>query len=269
MQFDFGQNWDDFSTHALNDKSVEQAVKHFKELIGKESITQKTFIDIGFGQGLNLLAATTMKAYTVGCDINPKWGQGLARNKERFFKELEGVEIPVQIASILDKGIVKRLKNMNPISRGQGYDIIHSMGVLHHTGKMKKAIKNAASLVAPNGKFIISIYNKHWSSKPWLFIKWFYNVSPKFIKSLMINFFYVVIYVAKFLVTFKNPLKKERGMSFYYDVIDWLGGYPYEYASIKELEDFFSKLGFKLIWQKEATTPIGCNKLIFQKIDAA
>ena len=36
-------------------------------------------------------------------------------------------------------------------------------------------------------------------------------------------------------------------MSIFYDVIDWLGGYPYEYASFEEMKDFVENLGFKLI----------------------
>ncbi len=264
MQFDFGQNWDDFSANALTKQSVEQAKKHFRELVNDETLANKSFIDIGFGQGLGLLTATTMQANTIGCDINPKCGQVLEKNQTRFFSEITN-HIPVKIASILESGIVEELKNMNPKQKGK-YDIVHSWGVLHHTGQMWKAIQNASELVAIDGKLIIAIYNKHWSSKPWLWIKWFYNIAPKLIKFLMIKFFYVIIYVAKFLVTFKNPLQKERGMSFYYDVIDWLGGYPYEYATIEELEKFISKSGFELINYTRCKTPIGCNELIFKKI---
>jgi 2-polyprenyl-6-hydroxyphenyl methylase/3-demethylubiquinone-9 3-methyltransferase len=36
-------------------------------------------------------------------------------------------------------------------------------------------------------------------------------------------------------------------MSIYYDVIDWLGGYPYEYASFEEMKNFVEKLGFQLV----------------------
>ena len=35
-------------------------------------------------------------------------------------------------------------------------------------------------------------------------------------------------------------------MKWYYDVIDWLGGYPYESASPEEIESFFSTRGFTL-----------------------
>jgi 2-polyprenyl-6-hydroxyphenyl methylase/3-demethylubiquinone-9 3-methyltransferase len=34
--------------------------------------------------------------------------------------------------------------------------------------------------------------------------------------------FGALIFVAKWAVTRKNPLKKERGMDFWFDMIDWL-----------------------------------------------
>ena len=56
-----------------------------------------------------------------------------------------------------------------------------------------------------------------------------------------------------------------RGMDFYRDVEDWLGGYPYEYASAREMHAFFSKLGFTLV--REVLTPReGCNEFVFKKI---
>ena len=81
----------------------------------------------------------------------------------------------------------------------------------------------------------------------------------------MIFVFYYIIAVAKFLVTQKNPFQKKRGMNFYYDIIDWLGGYPYEYTSIKEMEEFFSGKSFRLIKNWPAKVPTGCNEFIFRK----
>jgi len=269
MQFDFGQNWDDFSTNALTKDSVNQAIAHFKTLIGVDSLANKSFIDIGFGQGLGLLTATTLDAQTVGCDINPKCGQVLEKNRQRFFDQVAPQQIPVQIASILEENITTELQALNPKTPNEPYDIVHSWGVLHHTGNMWQAIENASKLVAPNGTFILAIYNRHWSSKSWVAIKWFYNIAPKLIKFLMIKLFYIIIFIAKFLVTFKNPLKKERGMNFYYDVIDWLGGYPYEYASVQELVDFLEPHGFKLVKTYPSLTPTGCNELIFKRIPSS
>ena len=75
--------------------------------------------------------------------------------------------------------------------------------------------------------------------------------------------FGAIIYVAKFLVTGKSPLNKERGMDFWFDIIDWLGGYPYEYASADELQRIVSPLGYQCTHTTPPSTPIGCNEFVF------
>jgi 2-polyprenyl-6-hydroxyphenyl methylase/3-demethylubiquinone-9 3-methyltransferase len=55
----------------------------------------------------------------------------------------------------------------------------------------------------------------------------------------------------------------ERGMDFYYNVVDWVGGFPYEYATPEEVARHLSERGFTLRWQAEATVPTGCNEQVF------
>ena len=56
-------------------------------------------------------------------------------------------------------------------------------------------------------------------------------------------------YIIGGLLKFKNPLKeiknyeKNRGMNFKVDIVDWLGGYPYEFATVKEVLRFM-KINF-------------------------
>lgn len=56
-----------------------------------------------------------------------------------------------------------------------------------------------------------------------------------------------------------------RGMDFLYDVVDWVGGYPYEYASIEEIEKLMMNLGFQKLKHEKAQVPTGCNEFIFRK----
>ncbi len=115
----------------------------------------------------------------------------------------------------------------------------------------------------------MAVYNKHITSPLWKSIKWFYNQVPRIIQRVMIFLFAGVIYVAKFLVTRSNPLKKERGMDFWFDVIDWIGGYPYEYATSREVENFVTDFGFHLQRCRSAAVPTGCNEFVFEKIVSA
>jgi len=251
-KFNFGENWKNYSDIFLDDTHYEEAKLSLNNLIGKDKISNKSFLDIGSGSGIFSIAARELGAKKViGIDISKESVDTAIKNAERF-----GADVKFLQGSILDKDIVGHEK----------YDIVYSWGVLHHTGEMLKAIKNAAGLVKPEGLFVIAIYNKHWSSPFWKIIKYFYNISPGFLKKLLVYFFSIIIFLAKFLTTGKNPLKKRRGMSFYYDVIDWIGGYPYEYASKDKVVNYIEKLNFKLVKFVPAKIPTGCNEFVFIKI---
>jgi 2-polyprenyl-6-hydroxyphenyl methylase/3-demethylubiquinone-9 3-methyltransferase len=258
MQFDFGKNWDEFSRHALDAARVAEAKEYFELLTDGIDLNGKTFLDIGFGQGLSLLIATEMGAVSTGVDINPKCATVLKKNAG-FYPDLDAESIRVITGSILDTSIMQELKSSGT------YDVVHSWGVLHHTGNMDLSMINAASLVKPGGYFIIAIYNTHWSSPVWKKIKWVFNKSPVWLQKTMIALFYPIIWLAKLLVTRKNPLNQERGMDFFYDIIDWLGGYPYEYATPKEIIAFVEDLDFKNIRTIPAEVPTGCNQFVFKK----
>ncbi len=52
-------------------------------------------------------------------------------------------------------------------------------------------------------------------------------------------------------------------MDFWYDVIDWIGGYPYEYVSPAEIETFVAGLGLEMRRMVSAQVPTGCNEFVF------
>jgi hypothetical protein len=56
-----------------------------------------------------------------------------------------------------------------------------------------------------------------------------------------------------------------RGMNHWRDIIDWVGGYPYEYAKPEEIFDFFRARGFQLTKMKCGGVGLGCNEFIFSK----
>lgn len=257
--FDFGQNWKEFSEHALTTERVEQARVDFATLMDGIELAHTTFIDIGFGQGLTLLCALEHDAQVHGLDINPKCRQVFEFNRDRVYRG--NGDARVAVGSVLDPGAVRTVREWQP----EGYDVVHSWGVLHHTGRMWEAIDNAASLVRPGGHFVLAIYNRHWSSLPWLAIKRLYVTMPAMLQRLMNWAFVPIIYLAKLLVTRRNPLRMERGMDFYYNVVDWVGGYPYEYASREEIERYMAARGFRLEKFVPTIVPIGCNEFVFRR----
>lgn len=252
MRFAFGRNWQAFSKNALTPDRIEQARGTFHELVDGIELHGKRFIDIGFGQRLSLIVASEMGADAVGIDIDKDTILALQTTQQA----MACMRTPeVRVASILDVSFVQ--------SNKEGFDIVHSWGVLHHTGEMRRAIENTCRLVADNGYFICSIYNKHRSCPFWKAIKWSYNKLPNILQHLLVELLYPVIYVAKWLVTHKNPKTKERGMHFFYDVVDWVGGYPYEYATETEIRSLVEAKGFKCLHVRPAQVPTGCNEFVF------
>jgi len=256
MQFDFGQNWEAFSKNALTADKVAQAKKDFVDLFDGISLKDKNFLDIGFGQGLSSLIAQELGAKVYSVDINAKCTEAL-RETQTFFPNQQRSP-NLNIGSILNPDLLNRLAQTE-------FDVVYSWGVLHHTGDMEQSIQNAASLVKDGGHLVMALYNKHWTSQPWLWIKWLYSQSPSFMKRILIYSLYPVIWVAKFFATKQNPIKMDRGMDFFYNVVDWVGGYPYEYASKEEVIQKMKAKGFSCLRFCPAQVPTGCNEFIFQK----
>lgn len=71
----------------------------------------------------------------------------------------------------------------------------------------------------------------------------------------------------------QNPLpfkawddkKKNRGMSVWHDLVDWVGGYPFEVAKPEEIFDFYRTKGFTLVRLKTCGGGLGCNEYVFIK----
>ena len=262
-RFNFGHNWRAFSERALNAERVAQARADFLELTAGMDVTGETFLDIGFGQGLSLLAAASMGARVVGLDLDPVCADVLDANRHHF-PGLPDRDFTVRVGSILDPAVVMDLTAAVP-GGGAGYDIVHSWGVLHHTGDMWAALHNAASLVRPGGRLILALYNRHVTSPAWKVVKRAYCLAPPWGQAAMIRLFYPVIWAAKRLVTGRNPAEMTRGMDFLYNVIDWVGGWPYEYASVDEVTARMDGMGFDTVRVIPAGTPTGCNEFVCRR----
>ncbi|HWY93035.1 MAG TPA: class I SAM-dependent methyltransferase [Chthoniobacterales bacterium] len=263
-QFDFGENWEDFSRNALDSEKVRQAKEDFQRLLDGIPLENRSFLDIGFGQGLSLLSAASGGARCLGIDINARCLQVLSQNRKAFFPDIPDEQIGRLQGSILDPELIRKLQLDSRAKEGK-FDIVHSWGVLHHTGSMFQAIGNSAALVSEQGYLVLAIYQTHWSSPVWKWVKFLYNKSPAIGRRLFIWLFYPLIYLAKWIVIRENPENKNRGMDFYHDVIDWVGGYPYEYAQRAEITGYLKELGFDLIRFFPPVAPTGCMEFVFRK----
>ena len=73
-------------------------------------------------------------------------------------------------------------------------------------------------------------------------------------------------------VTTGNPLKTwnayyhNRGMSAWHDVVDWVGGYPYETAKPEQIFDFYKERGYRLERLATCGAGHGCNQFVFRRL---
>lgn len=245
--FAFGENWQNYS-QLIDEKRIEVAIKDLSRLLPKEELAGRTFLDIGCGSGLHSLAALRLGAASVtSTDIDPKSVETTRQVIERFNS---GKQAAIKQNSVFDLS-----------TREMGtFDIVYSWGVLHHTGDMYGAIRKAASLVAPKGVLVLALYRETKMCQFWKVEKRFYTKAPAFIK-FTINIVFSLALLLDQLRRGNNPIRyirnysSNRGMSFYHDIKDWLGGYPYESISRTEMHALAESLGFSV--RREFVAPSG------------
>lgn len=261
-RFSFGENWSRFIT-LLNEDRIGNAVASLKKMLHCDSLEGKSFIDIGSGSGLFSLAARRLGARVFSFDYDPKSFACTTELRRRYYPEDPNWH--VEHGSVLDPAYLASLGT---------FDIVYSWGVLHHTGHMWDALTNIVPLVAPNGLLFIAIYNDQGTwSKRWTWIKKTYCSLPPALRFLMIIPSFVIEWGPRMVKDFLllRPFAtwraegRERGMSAWYDLVDWVGGYPFEVAKPEELFRFYRDRGFELVELVTAGGTVGCIELVMRK----
>lgn len=248
--FSFGDNWKEFLKN-LGEHQIQQAILDLRDLLGADNISGMKFLDIGCGSGIHSLAARKMGAQVLSIDIDPSSVWCATELKDRLFPG--DLDWTIERGSVLDSTYLESLGK---------FDIVYSWGVLHHTGSMWHSINLATNSVKEGGLFCVAIYNDQgWISHLWRLIKRLYNTLPPILQQVLAILVCILIWgpiTIRDFIRFKpfytwRNYYKYRGMSPWYDVIDWVGGYPYEVASSKSVIDFMVSRGFQL----EKLIPIG------------
>ena len=261
-RFEFGANWARF-LRKLDDERIAAAETSLREMLQVEDLKGRRFLDIGCGSGLFSLAARRLGAEVHSFDYDPASVDCARYLRSRFF-DGDG-SWTIEEGSALDPEYLAGL--------GQ-FDVVYSWGVLHHTGSMWPALDLAAIPVKPGGQLFIAIYNDCGAeSEKWVRLKKRYCELPKAVKPL---------YAAAVMLPYEvrdaggsllrgepgryvrswTHYKQQRGMSRWRDIIDWVGGYPYEYASTDALVKFYGERGFRPQKVKEQRG-LGCNEIVF------
>src|SRR5205823_2064916 len=112
-------------------------------------------------------------------------------------------------------------------------------------------------------------------SRVWRTIKRTYNVlpaalQPAFVVAVMApwnaQIFARYTVKGKPHLFFRDQLGgKRRGMTFWRDTVDWVGGYPFEVARADDVINRLAKKGFSLERCRFAWRGIGCNEYVFKR----
>ena len=267
-RFAFGDNWRRF-LEVVDDDRIAAAESSLRDMLGVDTLAGKSMLDAGSGSGLFSLAAVRLGARVRSFDYDAA-SVACTREMQRRFASDTSERWIVESGSVLDAQYLSRL--------GQ-YDIVYSWGVLHHTGDMWQALDNVVSLVAPGGSLFVSLYNDQGvASRRWTRVKRHYNRSSRFGKNLWMGGVGLYFVGRKTLRTLLRlgapggsvvagalPDSRRRGMSIWYDLRDWVRGYPFEVASPEAVVAWGRARGLQLARLHTVGSAHGCNEYVFVK----
>jgi SAM-dependent methyltransferase len=279
-RFEFGANWSRF-LGTVDESRIAAAVTSLQTMLGRESLAGVRFLDVGSGSGLSSLAAHRLGAVVHSFDYDPQ-SVACTREMQRRF----GGDVPawtIEQGSALDEAYLAKLGT---------FDLVYSWGVLHHTGDMWRAMDLVSRRVAPGGNLWLAIYNDQGSlSRMWTAVKRLYQRLPGPLRTVLVIAVgglllgkRIAAAIGSFLlriVTLRNPavplrylsqdLRKRdaRGMHLWYDLVDWVGGWPFEVARPEEVFRFLRDRGLQLQELRTCGGNLGCNEFLFQRRAAA
>lgn len=261
-RFEFGKNWRSF-IELVDEARISSAQDSLRQALQVPTLSGRTFLDVGCGSGLFSLAACRLGARVRSFDYDPESVLATTELRHRF---AAGSEWVIEQGSILDPQFLAGLGR---------FDIVYSWGVLHHTGQLWRALDATARLVAPGGGLLyVSIYNDQGlMSRVWRRVKRRYNTSGTVMRGILVAG--SVAYLGRYrpLEALRRAVRgsagaaasppRARGMSHRHDLIDWVGGYPFEVARPGEVFAFAHRLGFELRYLKTVGGGLACNEYVF------
>jgi 2-polyprenyl-3-methyl-5-hydroxy-6-metoxy-1,4-benzoquinol methylase len=276
-RYGFGRNWAKFSKVGMDDEARNKARELLLCSLRLRDLESRMFLDIGSGSGLHSLAAYQSGASEViSFDYDP---HSVATTEKIRAAAGSPGNWQVRRGSVLDSGFMESLPKA---------DIVYSWGVLHHTGHVWEALSNAFIPLKPDGVALVALYSTTcyenaalhgWPSpERWLEIKQEYNRATA-LGRLLMEWRYVltwgfahsplrlrsVIRSLRHAMREAREYRAKRGMHYWTDIRDWLGGWPMEFTHEKDVIAFCAdKCGMECL---DMSTGEGCTEFVFRRKD--
>ncbi|WP_205718575.1 bifunctional 2-polyprenyl-6-hydroxyphenol methylase/3-demethylubiquinol 3-O-methyltransferase UbiG [Actinomadura sp. WMMA1423] len=265
-RFAFGDNWWAFARH-VDDARIGRARESLAAALGSDDLSGRTFLDVGCGSGLFSLAALRMGARVRSFDFDGTAVAAADGLRRRFAPEAAW---PIEQGSVLDKEFTAGLGR---------FDVVYAWGVLHHTGALWDALDATCDLVRPGGLLYVSVYNDQGrASRLWWRVKRRYNRSGPLTRWTLVLGSAAYLGRRRVLNGLARrvrrggraggPGARARGMSARHDLVDWVGGFPFEVATPGEVFSFVRRRGFELRFLNTCGGGLGCNEYVFERVAA-
>ena len=286
--FAFGANWQRFLARVDDDRiaAAEASLVKLLGIGGEQPLAGRRFLDAGCGSGLFSLAAHRLGADVVSFDFDP---QSVACTHTLQARFAVADAWPVHEGSVLDADFLRSLGR---------FDDVYSWGVLHHTGHLWAAVASVSQAVADGGRLTIALYNDQGrTTDRWIGVKRAYQSLPAWLRTPYVAAVGAGYFgwraAGKLLATAASPMEGRRlqppsatthadrslvdavrhadarGMSRWHDLVDWVGGWPFEVSQPSAVVNFLTCRGFRCVGVKSVGRELGCNEFLFRRVNAA
>ena len=138
----FGFQWHRYRRTQLDHDEVSESEQHFllKSALRPEEMKGKLVLDVGCGMGRFAEVATRWGARVVGIDLSAAAEVAAQNLASREFVALQADVFALPFAA-------------------ESFDVIYSMGVLHHTPDCEAAVKTLGKYLKPGGVLSVWLYS--------------------------------------------------------------------------------------------------------------
>jgi SAM-dependent methyltransferase len=138
----FGFQWHRYRTTQLDHDELRESERHFlaKTALRPEDLKGKLVLDVGCGMGRFAEVATRWGAHVVGVDLSAAAEVAAKNLADRDFTAFQADVFSLPFAA-------------------ESFDVIYSIGVLHHTPDCEAAVKALDKYLKPGGLLVVWLYS--------------------------------------------------------------------------------------------------------------